>query len=100
MNPVLRDSKVISILYQNKNTKDRITLRQQNKSKMTFMSVENHCDKIARKINNYRRISDEILLRQKLIHSTSMDDYMLSAGSTKTSAYNRRLNSNLKNDRS
>lgn len=82
-------SKIVYIIKEDKDK--RFLLKQSIKGKWNFFTVEHKKDKISRQLAKVNTIAEQIAMNQKLIHSTSMDNYLLSAGSIKTSANNGRI---------
>ena len=88
------NSKVISIIKEDKDK--RFLVKETVKSHWTYFAVEYKSQKLNHKMERFKTIADEISMRQKLIHSTSMDNYLLSTGSIKTSANNGNVNTKIR----
>jgi len=82
-------SKIVSVIKDDRDK--RFLLKESIKGKWKFWVVEHNSDKLSRQLEKVNTIAERIAMTDKLIHSTSMDNYLLSTGSTKTSANNGRI---------
>ena len=84
-------SKLNKVLVKLADNNTRLTEREfltrdGQKTGHKFLAIEKFTNYIDRQVSNIQRISDEIAMKNKLLNSTSIENYLLSATGTKTSA--------------